>query len=192
MGFLELFIIALGLSMDAFAVSVCKGLAMKRIRWGYGVIIALFFGVFQALMPLVGYFLGTTFAAYVEPVDHWIAFFLLAVVGGKMIWDGIHEDETTIESESDKGQIAFGELFMLAIATSIDAFAIGCSFAFMNVNIWVAVAIIGITTFCLSLFGVGLGNRFGTRYNKPATIIGGIVLVLIGVKTLLEHLGFLG
>ena len=190
MGFFELFIIAVSLSMDAFAVSVCKGLAMKRIRWGEAFVIALFFGLFQALMPLLGYFLGTQFATYVEPVDHWITFGLLALIGGKMVWDGAHEDEDATE-EKGEGNLHLGELFMLAIATSIDAFAIGCSFAFLNVNIWAAITLIGITTFVLSLIGVGLGHKFGTRYNKAATIAGGIVLILIGLKTLLEHLGII-
>lgn len=188
MSLLELLIIAVSLSADAFAVSVCKGLAMKRIRWGQALMIALFFGVFQAGMPLLGYFLGVQFSKLVEPVDHWVVFILLGVIGGKMIWDGVRgEDDEAGAQEGER--ISVGELVLLALATSIDAFAVGCTFAFMNVDIWVAVGVIGITTFALSLVGVLLGNRFGTRYNRPATILGGVVLVLIGVKTLLEHLG---
>ena len=190
MGFPGLFMIAVGLSMDAFAVSVCKGLAMKRVNWGHALVIALFFGAFQALMPLLGFFLGTGFASLVEPFDHWIAFVLLALIGAKMIWDSFHEDEG--EEEAAAGdRLDIRELFLLAIATSIDAFAVGCTFAFMAVNIAEAVTIIGVTTFALSLAGVALGNRFGTRYNRAATLAGGIVLILIGAKTLLEHLGLL-
>ncbi len=189
MGFSGLFLIAVGLSMDAFAVSVCKGLAMKRVNWGHALVIALFFGAFQALMPLLGFFLGTGFASLVEPFDHWIAFVLLALIGAKMIWDAFHDGEE--EEAASDGRLDIRELFLLAVATSIDAFAVGCTFAFMAVNIVGAVAIIGLTTFALSLVGVALGNRFGTRYNRAATLAGGIVLILIGAKTLLEHLGLL-
>lgn len=189
MGFSGLFMIAVGLSMDAFAVSVCKGLAMKRVNWGHALVIALLFGLFQALMPLLGYFLGTSFAAAVEPYDHWIAFGLLALIGAKMIWDAFHENEGEAQEGADR--LDMRELLLLALATSIDAFAVGCTFAFMAVNIGAAVIVIGLTTFTLSLGGVVLGNRFGTRYNKAATAVGGIVLILIGVKTLLEHLGIL-
>lgn len=188
MSLLEVFVIGIGLSMDAFAASVCKGLAMKHIKWGQAFVLAIAFGVFQALMPLAGYFLGTQFASFVEPIDHWIAFILLSIIGGKMIWDGIH-DEDEPETRDESSKLKASEVLMLAIATSIDAFAVGCSFAFVQVNIWAAVAIIGLTTFILCIFGVILGNKFGTRYNKPATILGGAVLVLIGLKTLLEHLG---
>lgn len=200
MGFIELLIIAVGLSMDAFAVSVCKGLGMHRIRMRQALLIAVFFGGFQALMPLLGYFLGTQFAPLVEPVDHWVTFVLLGAIGGKMIWDGIHEDpdepcgcdDAAAEgAPAPDGKVGLVELTMLAVATSIDAFAVGCSLAFLNVNIALAVTVIGITTFALSLVGVGLGHRFGTRYNRAATIAGGVVLILIGLKTLLEHLGII-
>lgn len=187
-GLIELFIIGVGLSMDAFAASVCKGLGMKCIDWKQAFVLAIAFGAFQALMPLAGYFLGTQFATFVEPVDHWITFILLAIIGGKMIWDGIHDKDES-ESCDDSSKLKVSEVLMLAIATSIDAFAVGCSFAFVQVNIGAAIVIIGLTTFVLCLFGVILGNKFGTRYNKPATILGGAVLVLIGLKTLLEHLG---
>lgn len=191
MGFIEIFVIGVGLSMDAFAASVCKGLGMARIKWGQAFMLAIAFGLFQALMPLLGYFLGTWFSAIVEPIDHWIAFLLLALIGGKMIWDACH-DEDELEEAAEATPFKLSEVFMLAVATSIDAFAVGCSFAFMQVNIWLAALIIGLTTFILSLGGVLLGNRFGVRYNKPSTIAGGIVLILIGLKTLLEHLGFIG
>lgn len=193
MGFVEVFIIGVGLSMDAFAASVCKGLGMRRIEWGQALILAISFGVFQALMPLLGYFLGTWFSSIVEPIDHWIAFVLLALIGGKMVWDGFHEEqeEDAAENALNTPKLKMSEVLALAVATSIDAFAIGCSFAFIQVNIWMAITIIGCTTFVLSLGGVLLGNKVGTRYNKPATIVGGIVLILIGLKTLLEHLGIL-
>lgn len=187
MGFVTLFIIAVSLSMDAFAVSVCKGLSMHRIRWSHAGIIALFFGAFQAVMPLIGYFFGRFFSELVEPVDHWIAFILLAGIGGKMVWDGIHED--SCKTTQDTAKLNLGELTLLAVATSIDALAIGISFAFLSVNIWAAVYIIGITTFAISLGGVVLGNKVGERFNRTATIAGGVILILIGLKTLLEHLG---
>lgn len=187
MGFVEVFIIAVGLSMDAFAVSVGKGLSMKRIQWNQALLIALFFGVFQAAMPCLGYFLGSTFAEYVSPIDHWITFALLSLIGAKMIYDSVQDDD----DEDESSGFSIKELFLLAIATSIDAFAVGCTFAFTNVNIWSSVLIIGVTTFVLSLIGVMLGHKVGTRYNQVATIAGGIVLILIGLKTLLEHLGFI-
>lgn len=195
MGLGEIFFIAIGLAMDAFAASVCKGLSMKgeKNRWIKALVIALLFGVFQAVMPLLGYFLGSQFASFVEPVDHWIAFVLLTIIGGKMIWDAVREKDSSSDEDKGKSGSSFNmlELVGLAVATSIDAFIIGCSFAFMNVNIVVAVTIIGVVTFVLSIVGVILGNHFGTRYNKPASIIGGVVLVLIGIKTLLDHLGIL-
>ncbi len=190
MGFVEIFIVAVGLSMDAFAVSVCKGLCMKRVRWLYALVIALFFGVFQALMPVIGWALGSAFASLIEPIDHWVAFILLAFIGGKMIWDGLHEDDG-VDCEAEPSRIDLKELLMLAIATSIDALAVGISFAFLGVNIAVAACIIGITTFALSIVGVWIGHAFGSRFEHGATIIGGIVLVLIGLKILLEHLGVL-
>lgn len=194
MGLFDILLIAIGLSMDAFAVSVCKGLSMNRVDWRQAAVIALFFGVFQAGMPLLGYFLGVQFSPYVEPVDHWIAFLLLSVIGGKLLWDGIRNEDSLGENDEGAhgGALDFRELLMLAIATSIDAFAVGCSFAFMSVDIWRAAAVIGLVTFALSVTGVALGNRFGARYNRAATIAGGVALVLIGVKTVLEHLGVLG
>lgn len=189
MGFVELFLIAVGLSMDAFAVSVCKGLCMKRLNVGQAAVIALFFGGFQALMPLVGWVLGTQFERFITPVDHWIAFGLLALIGSKMLWDAFHEDgEEGMACPAD-GKLDMRELTMLAIATSIDALAVGITFAFLRVDIVMSVGLIGLTTFVLSLFGVAVGHRFGARYERPATIVGGIVLILIGLKILLEHLG---
>ncbi|WP_165249258.1 manganese efflux pump MntP [Adlercreutzia sp. ZJ141] len=190
MGFVELFLIAIGLSMDAFAVSVCKGLCMKRVNWAHALVIAVFFGGFQGLMPVIGWALGTQFAPFITPVDHWIAFGLLAFIGGKMLWDAFHEDEEALECPAEQ-RLDLRELVMLAIATSIDALAVGITFAFLGVNIVAAAALIGVTTFALSFVGVAIGNQFGARFEKPATIAGGVVLILIGVKILLEHLGVL-
>lgn len=189
MGFAELFLIAVGLSMDAFAVSVCKGLGMKRMNVGQTAIIALFFGGFQAIMPLIGWIVGAQFAHFVSTYAHWIAFALLAFVGGKMLWDAFHEDAES--EEADGGKLDFADLLMLAIATSIDALAVGVSFAFLDVNIVPSVLLIGVTTFVLSFAGVFIGHQFGSRWEKPATIIGGVVLVAIGLKVLLEGFGIL-
>ena len=182
---MELVLIGVGLSMDAFAVALCKGLSMRRINYAHAAVIALFFGVFQAVMPLIGWVLGTQFARYITSVDHWIAFALLGYIGGKMIWDAFHEAP---ESEST---LNLRELLMLAVATSIDALAVGITFAFLKVSIVPAVLIIGSITFVLSVVGVAVGNRFGTRFQKKAEIAGGTVLVLIGLKILLEHIGLL-
>lgn len=187
-GFIELFLVAVGLSMDAFAVSICKGLCMKRLNVRQALVIALFFGGFQAGMPLIGWLLGTQFEQFITPVDHWIAFLLLAFIGGKMLWDAFHEDDEGVACAVD-GKLDLRELVMMAIATSIDALAVGITFAFLGVDIVSSVALIGITTFVLAFVGVAVGFRFGARYEKPATIAGGIVLILIGLKILLEHLG---
>lgn len=186
MTLLELFLIAIGLSMDAFAVAVCKGLSMKTINKKYMFLIALFFGGFQALMPLLGYFLGSQFSVYIERFDHWVAFLLLAVIGGNMI----RESREEAEEESYQG-INYKELLLLAVATSIDALAVGITFAFLQVEIVPAVALIGCTTFVLSLIGVVVGNLFGARYKSRAEFTGGVILLLIGVKILLEHLGII-
>lgn len=190
MGVIDLFLIGVGLSMDAFAVAICKGLGMRRINYRHTLVIALFFGGFQALMPLVGYFLGSQFAEYVSPVDHWIAFALLAFIGGKMLWDAFHGDDEE-EAAAAEDKLDLKELLMLAVATSIDALAVGITFAFLEVNIWAAVGIIGVTTFALSLFGVAVGNRFGARYERTSTVVGGVVLILIGFKILAEHIGIM-
>ena len=185
MGILELFLIGIGLSMDAFAVAVCKGLGMRRINKGQAAVVALFFGGFQALMPLIGWTLGRQFAVYIIRVDHWISFLLLTYLGGKMVWEALRGEES-VSTRFD-----LRELFLLAVATSIDALAVGITFAFLRVEILSAIAVIGCTTFVLSLLGVVVGNRFGSRYQQRAEITGGAILILIGLKILLEHLGVL-
>lgn len=189
MGIIELALIGAGLSMDAFAVSVCKGLGMKRLNMRQAFVIALFFGVFQAVMPVIGWVLGTGFQSYISPVDHWIAFALLAFIGGKMLFDAFHDDERDDDAASANAPLDLKELTMLAIATSIDALAVGITFAFLQVDIVPAVTLIGVITFALSFAGVAIGHFFGARFEKPATIVGGVVLILIGLKILLEHLG---
>ncbi len=189
MGFLEIFLIGIGLSADAFSVAVCKGLNMRKLNYKHAYIIALFFGGFQALMPLIGYLLGTNFADYIEAFDHWIAFVLLGFIGGKMAIEAIRNKDEDEEEKTDVLKI--GELTVMAIATSIDALAVGITFAFLKVNILLSVLLIGVTTFALSLAGVLLGNRFGAKYKSKAELAGGIILVLIGVKILLEHLGII-
>lgn len=188
MGLAELFLIGVGLSMDAFAVAVCKGLAMPKLRWRQAGLIALSFGLFQALMPLFGWALGRRFEVYITSVDHWIAFALLGLIGGKMIWDSFHEEE----EEAMEDKLSLRELLMLSVATSIDAMAVGITFAFLRVQILPAAVLIGCTTCLLSLAGVCAGRRFGGRYKKKATLAGGVILCLIGLKILLEHLGILG
>lgn len=189
MTFFELFLIGIGLSMDAFAVSICKGLSMQKIDKKYTLCIGLFFGGFQALMPLTGYLLGSRFSGYIERFDHWIAFVLLALIGFNMIKESREEEE---EEEKPYAGVNFKELLILAVATSIDALAVGISFAFLGVRIAPAVTLIGCTTFVLTLVGVWVGNLFGSRYKSRAELTGGIILILIGVKILLEHLGVLG
>ena len=189
MTFFELFLIGIGLSMDAFAVSICKGLSMQKIDKKYTLCIGLFFGDFQALMPLTGYLLGSKFSGYIERFDHWIAFVLLALIGFNMIKESREEEE---EEEKPYAGVNFKELLILAVATSIDALAVGVSFAFLGVHIVPAVTLIGCTTFVLTLVGVWVGNLFGSRYKSRAELTGGIILILIGVKILLEHLGVLG
>ena len=190
MSILELFLIAVGLSMDAFAVSVCKGLATRQLRCRHYLIIGAWFGGFQALMPSLGYLLGSTFESYITAIDHWVAFVLLAVIGGKMLWEAFREDAGEGDGKP-ADRIDLGEFFILAIATSIDALAVGISFAALSVDIVPSVALIGVTTFAFSIAGVFVGNFFGSRYEKPASIVGGVVLILIGTKILLEHLGIL-
>lgn len=182
----EIIFVGVGLAMDAFAVSVCKGLSMKKINWKKATIIALYFGIFQALMPVIGYFLGSSFSVLVEKVDHWIAFILLAIIGGNMIKES-RDDE--LEKRNDR--VDFKTMIVLAIATSIDALAIGVTFAFLNVNLILSISIIGIVTFLLSLFGVVIGNKFGDKFQNKAELAGGIILIIIGLKILLEHLGIL-
>ena len=187
---IELFLIGIGLSMDAFAVSICKGLVMEKVNKKQAFIIGLYFGGFQALMPLIGWFLGIRFQKYITSIDHWIAFVLLALIGGKMIVEAIRDPD--VEEIGKKDQpLDHNEMFLLAVATSIDALAVGITFAFLDTPIVEAIVIIGLTTFFLSIIGVVVGNFFGTRYKKKAEIVGGIILVAIGVKILVEHLGIL-
>lgn len=182
----ELFVIAVGLSMDAFAVSICKGLSTKDVRRVHMVVTGLYFGGFQALMPLAGYLLGSRFQSMIQRVDHWIAFVLLALIGANMVRESQGEAEHLDDSFTP------GTMLPLAVATSIDALAVGVTFAFLNVRIIPAAALIGVTTFALSAIGMRLGNVFGARYQARAELAGGIVLILMGVKILLEHTGILG
>lgn len=189
---IEVFLIGVGLSMDAFAVSVCKGLSMKKIDKKALFIIAFFFGGFQALMPLLGWTLGKSFEKYITNIDHWIAFVLLALIGGKMLYDAFFEKEEENEGEGEKNFVLdYKELVILAIATSIDALAVGITFAFLSYPILISILIIGCTTFTISCAGVLIGNVFGSKYEKRAQIVGGVILILIGLKILLEHLGVL-
>ncbi|PYY32597.1 manganese efflux pump MntP family protein [Curtobacterium sp. MCBD17_030] len=189
MSFWALFLIALGVSADAFAVALGKGLHMRRFAVRRAVVIAVVFGLFQAVMPLLGWLLGTTFAGAIEDYDHWVAFGLLALVGGKMLWEAFSRHEDTDE---DTDRLRIRELSVLAIATSIDALAVGITLAFLPVSIGWAVLLIGITTAVLSFVGVAVGRRVGARFGKPAEIAGGVVLILIGVQIVLEHTGVLG
>ena len=190
MGIAELLLIAVGLSMDAFAVSICRGLGMRRLNLRTAAVLALFFGCFQALMPLVGWALGSQLMWLIAPVDHWVAFVLLAFIGGKMLWEASHEDDEGCGCE-DTSAIDLREFLVLAVATSIDALAAGISFAALNVDIVASVSLIGVITFALSFVGVAVGHFFGARYERPASVVGGVVLILIGLKVLLEHLGVL-
>ena len=183
---IEVFLIGVGLSMDAFAVSICKGLSMSQVNRRHCFWIGLFFGGFQALMPLIGWFIGTAFADYVAALDHWIAFILLAYIGGKMIYETMHGEEEADEVTACDPPLDLKELLMLAIATSIDALAVGVTFAFSGTPILPAIAMIGVTTAVISIGGVYVGNQFGTRYEKKATIAGGVILILIGLKILIE------
>ena len=227
MGLLELFILAVGLSMDAFAVSICKGLALPKINLKSAGIVGLWFGAFQALMPLIGYLLGVNFRSYIVSIDHWIAFVLLALIGANMIKEALSDDDEEEELEirnlkrgpeegtigvysldscsiSPTGQVAlsredngikeilgFKTMFLLAVATSIDALAMGVTFAFLNVNIIPAISFIGVVTFTCSAIGVKIGNIFGLKYKSKAEIAGGVILILLGCKILIEHLGIL-
>lgn len=186
MGFLDLFLIAVALSMDAFAVSICKGLSVSRLQPKHSLIAGAYFGGFQALMPVIGFLLGYKFEKFIVSVDHWIAFVLLAVIGANMIKEALGKDE----DEADDS-FGFKAMLPMAVATSIDALAVGITFAFLNVNIISAAILIGITTFVLSAAGVVVGNVFGMKYKSKAEFLGGVVLILIGLKILLEHLEIL-
>ena len=187
MSIVELFILAVGLSMDAFAVSICKGLSLGKIKPKHMCIAGAWFGGFQALMPAIGYILGAQFQEAIASIDHWIAFVLLALIGGNMIHEALDNDEEEADASLD-----VKTMFLLAVATSIDALAIGITFAFLKVSIIPAVCFIGIVTFIISFAGVKIGNVFGARYKNKAEIVGGVILILLGMKILLEHLGFLG
>lgn len=187
MGFWELLLLGVGLSMDAFAVSVCKGLAMKKATLKAELTCGLWFGGFQAMMPLIGFFLGTLFADAIQAFDHWIAFGLLALIGFNMLKEAFGDEEENADAD-----LSVKTMFVMAVATSIDALAVGISLAMAgNVNIFIAITLIGITTFLLSAVGVAVGNIFGSRYEKKAEIAGGVILILLGIKILLEHLGIL-
>ena len=190
MGTIELLLLAVGLSMDACAVSICKGLATKNATFKHGAICGAWFGGFQALMPLIGFFLGSLFAEAIEAIDHWIAFVLLAFIGANMLKEAFSKD---CDCDKNGADFSFKTMLVMAIATSIDALAVGISLAMAgNVNIFTAVLLIGIITFWLSCAGVKIGNVFGSRFEKKAQAAGGIILILLGLKILLEHLGVIG
>ena len=187
MGIAELFLIAVGLSMDAFAVSVCKGLSTKELKTKHYFTVGVWFGGFQALMPAIGYLLGSTFESFINAFDHWVAFALLAIIGGNMIKEALSGEDEKVDDSFDAKN-----MFILAVATSIDALAVGITFALLpDVNIFAAVAFIGVITFLLSALGLKVGNIFGLKYKSKAEIAGGVILILIGVKILLEHLGII-
>lgn len=189
MGFAELLLLAVGLSMDAFAVSICKGLSMKKATVKASAVCGAWFGGFQALMPLIGYFLGTMFADAIEAFDHWVAFGLLAIIGINMLKEALSKD---CDCEDHDADLSVKTMFVMAVATSIDALAVGISLAMAGgVNILMAVLLIGVITFAMSAVGVKIGNVFGSRFEKKAQAAGGIILILLGIKILLEHMGVL-
>lgn len=183
MGTIELLLLSVGLAMDAFAVSICKGISMKKMNWKKALIIGLYFGGFQALMPVIGYFLGTAFESIITNIDHWVAFILLGIIGGNMIKESFED-----ENESCNDDVGFKTMVILAIATSIDALTVGITFAFLKVNLIAAISMIGVITLALSVIGTKIGNKFGNKYKNKAELVGGIILVLLGIKILLEHL----
>lgn len=184
---IELLLMGVGLAMDAFAVAICKGLAMRKVNKKQAVVIGLFFGGFQALMPFIGWLLGSQFESYITSIDHWIAFILLGFIGGKMIVEALKPEETVEIKEMD-APLDLKEMFLLAVATSIDALAVGITFAFLDYPIVEAISIIGITTFCISVGGVYVGNFFGNKYKNKAEFAGGLILVIIGLRILFSHL----
>ena len=192
MDFFKLTLLAVGLSMDAFAVAVCKGLAMQKLKWKNAAIVGLWFGGFQGLMPLIGYFLGVQFNKYIVAIDHWIAFVLLGIIGVNMIKEACSkEDECECGCNCEDDALSVKNMFVMAVATSIDALAVGITLAFLQVKIVPAVSYIGIMTFGLSILGVKIGNVFGSKYKSKAEIAGGIILIILGTQILLEHLGIL-
>ena len=193
MGIIELIIIAVGVSMDAFAVSVCKGLSCPCKTRKTALLCGIWFGLFQMIMPLIGYLIGSVFAGMIERFDHWIAFVLLLFIGGKMIIEALSKKELPLEAddnEEDKNDLSISKMLLLAIATSIDALAVGVTFAMVETNIFAAISLIGIFTFTLSFVGALIGKRCGEKHRKIATFLGGLVIVLIGAKILIEHLFF--
>ena len=186
MGIVELVILSIGLAMDAFAVAICKGLSIVKMSWKNAIIVGLYFGIFQAIMPIFGYILGIRFQNYITNIDHWIAFVLLATIGINMIKEAL-----STEKEEENDSLKFKDMLILSIATSIDALAIGITFAFLNVNIVLSASLIGIITFLISMLGVKIGNVFGRKYEKKAQLTGGIILILLGIKILLEHLNII-
>ena len=181
----EILLLGVGLSMDAFAVSICKGLSVKKVKWQHLLCVGAYFGIFQALMPTIGYFLGSTFEQYITAFDHWVAFVLLAAIGANMIKESFSKEESETNSS-----FAFKTMLLMALATSIDALAVGITFALLpDINVPLAVCLIGVTTFVCSAAGLKVGNLFGLRYKAKAELAGGIILILIGLKILLEHLG---
>jgi len=183
MGIVEIILVSLGLSMDAFAVSICKGLSMKKLSIKNIIIIGLYFGIFQCIMPLIGYYLGSTLESFITSVDHWIAFLLFVFIGLNMIKDAFIKNDIDSNDKVD-----FKTMIVLAVATSIDSLAIGLTLAFLNTNIIMSVLSIGITSFIVSVLGVLIGNKFGSRLGKKAQVIGGVVIIIIGLKILFEHL----
>ena len=189
MNLFELFVIAVGLSMDAFAVAVCKGLSVLKLEKKHMLITGLWFGGFQGLMPLIGYLLGSTFERYITPVDHWVAFVLLGIIGVNMIKESLEKDDDCECDDSSDASFSIKTMFVMAVATSIDALAIGITFSFdKNINIWFESSVIGITTFVIAFCGVIIGNKFGNLYKKKAEICGGIILIILGVRILAEAL----
>ena len=189
MGLWELLVIAVGLSMDAFAVAICKGLSMKNMSWKNGIITGLYFGGFQAGMPLIGYLLGTGFKDMITSIDHWISFVLLLLIGANMVKESMEKEEECGCCREEDASFDAKTMIPLAVATSIDALAVGVTFAFLSVDIVPAVSFIGVITFFLSVLGVKIGNVFGTKYKAKAELTGGVILILMGIKILLEHLG---
>lgn len=195
MSFWEILLLAIGVSMDAFAVSIGKGLTAKRVSWREALLVALWFGGFQALMPVTGYFLGVSFADLVERIDHWIAFGLLLLIGGNMIREALQKEKEAVpaggavdKSAQGDSSFTFRTMLLLAIATSIDALAVGISFAFLRTPLWPSIFVIGLTTAAFSAVGLLIGKKVGDRFHKGAEILGGLILIAIGLKILLEHL----
>lgn len=195
MSILEIILVGVGLAADAFAVSVCKGLSIRKIDIKKMTVVGLYFGIFQALMPLIGFLIGSAFSQYIVAIDHWLAFVLLAFIGGKMLFEAVKKEqspqECTEEEMKKAASLSFKSMVTLAVATSIDALAVGVSFSFVNVNIYVAIAIIGAITFLICFLGVKIGNVFGNKFQAKAEIAGGVILILIGLKILLEGLNII-